>query len=271
MKPAIEIIPEAIFFQQTNLICEISTSSFSYVFENDVDKKFYGLSVFYFTKDADISEQLKNIFHEQPLLSKNYKKVFISFTGEECVLLPEELYVSGENTLLLNDLYGDIYDNSIATDLIADKKIYNVYRMPVNLHRAIVDQFPFAAINHHYSLLAKQNFTPEELIRLIFYKDTFIAVVIKNNELQLIHTYPYRSGTDIVYHLLHICHQFDLDNMPLYIGGRVEANSELLSEISNYFPNIRFDSLPAEYEFVKELKDLPSHNFSYLYSLAVCV
>ena len=75
MNPVFEIIPEAIFFQQTSLICEISSDGFSYLFVNDIDKKFHGLSVFHFADDADVSEQLKTIFKEQPLLNKNYKKV----------------------------------------------------------------------------------------------------------------------------------------------------------------------------------------------------
>ena len=52
-------------------MCEISADSFSYIFENDIDKRFHGLSVFHFAND-DISGQLKEIFNEQPLLGKNY-------------------------------------------------------------------------------------------------------------------------------------------------------------------------------------------------------
>ncbi|MDB5223342.1 MAG: hypothetical protein JWN83_2009 [Chitinophagaceae bacterium] len=270
MKPVFEIIPEAIFFQQTNLICEISLDGFSYIFENDIDKKFNGLSVFHFD-DVDIPGQLKTIFNEQPLLHKKFKKVFVSYSGEESALLPEELHQAGKNELVLNTLYGDLHSGAIATDLIADKKIYNVYRMPAAIHQAMVAQFPLAAFSHHYSLLIKQHFTAGDLFKVIFYSDTFIAVLISAGELQLVHTYPYKSGADVVYHLLNIGRQFKITHVPLRIGGMVEIDSDLYKELSHYFKNISFDELPAEYEFAESLKELPPHYFSHLFSLALCV
>lgn len=270
MKPVFEIIPEAIFFQQTNLICEISADGFAYIFENDIDKKFHGLSVFHFNEEDNIPKQLKEIFNEQPLLHKNYKKVFVSYTGDESALLPEELYKPGGNELLLDTLFGDINEGAIATDLVADKKIYNVYRMPADIHKEIVDLFPLAAISHHYSLLIKQNFTGE-LLKIIFYKNNFLAVLIKGGEFQIIHTYAYYSGADVVYHLLNICDQFAMSNVPLRIGGMIEKDSDLHKEIAHYFPVITFDEPPADYEFTNSLKELPPHYFSHLFSLALCV
>ena len=269
MRPVFEIIPKAIFFQQTNLICEISADGFSYIFENDREKKFHGLSVFHFTGD-DIPGQLKKIFHEQSLLSKSYKKVFISYTGDQSALLPEELYRAGENELLLDTLYGDVNAGTIVTDLVADKKIYNVYRMPAAVHKVLADQFPLAAFSHQYSLLIKQEFEGD-LLRVIFYRDTFVVLLIKAGELQIMHTYPYKSGADVVYHLLNICGQFNMPAVPVRIGGMIEIDSDLHKELSHYFPNITFDRLPDDYEYVNNLKDIPHHYFSHLFSLALCV
>lgn len=271
MSPVFEIIPEAIFFQQTNLICEISCDGFSYIFENDIDKKFYGLSVFYFNNDEDVAEQLKTIFNEQPLLNKNYKQVVVIYTGSESALLPEELYKPGKNDLLLSTLYGDINEGTIATDFIADKKIYNVYKMPAAIHQIIISQFPLAAFNHLYSLLIKQKVADNDLLKIIFYRDTFIAVLLKEGKLQLVQTYLYLSGTDVAYHILNICKQFNLIDLPLQITGMIEINSDLHKELSHYFKNIFFGELPTGYEFAKDLKELPPHYFSHLFSFALCV
>lgn len=271
MSPVFEVLPEAIFFQQTNLICEISKNTFSYIFENDVEKKFYGLYVFNFNDNDDVSIQLKNIFQSQPLLSKNYKKVFICFSGEESALLPEELYKPGANDLLLNKLYGDISESFILTDLVADKKIYNVYRMPAAIHKAIVDHFPLAAFTHQYSLLIKQQYDKSDLLNVIFYSNSFVVTAVKAGELQLMHTYFYQSVTDVVYHLKNICKQFRLTNVPLRLGGMIENDADLTKELQHYFSNITFNELPAEYDFAPKLKDLPTHYFSHLFALAQCV
>ncbi len=271
MKPVFEIIPEAIFFNQTTLVCEISLEGFTYVFKNDSDKKFKGLSLFQFNKEDDISDQLAIIFKEQPLLQKSYNKVFVTYSCEESVLIPWEMYKPEENELLLNTLYGDIPKGAVAIDHIAAKKIYNVYRFPVALQRLIAKQFPLAAFEHHYSLLIKQSSINGHLAKLIFYWDTFIVVVVKQGELQLINTYRYQSGADVVYHLMNIIDQFTMTNVPILIGGMIEARSDLHKELSHYFKNITFDELPAEYEYDKCLKELPPHYFSYLFSHAICV
>lgn len=235
-----------------------------------MDRKFHGLSVFHFSDTANIPEELKTIFNEQPLLHKSYKKVFVSYTGNESALLPEELYKPGENEWLLNTMYGDLHEGSVSTDLVADKKIYNVYRMPAAIHQLIVEKFPLAAFSHHYSLLIKQNI-PGDVLRVIFYKNSLVAVLIKGGELQIVQTYPYRSGTDVVYCLLNICEQFKMENVPVRLGGMIEVDSDLHKEIMHYFPNVAFDELPEEYAFAENLKQLPPHYFSHLFSIALCV
>ncbi|MBA3674718.1 MAG: DUF3822 family protein [Chitinophagaceae bacterium] len=271
LSPVFEIIPEAIFFQETNLICEISPDGFSYLFQNDIEKKFNGLSVFHFTKNVDNSLQLKEIFNEQPLLGKKYKKIFVSYSCAESALLPQELYQPKKNKLLLSTLYGDLHEGAIATDLVADEKVYNVYNIPIAIHQTIINKFPLTAFGHHYSLLIKQGIPPGDMLKVIFYRHTFVAELVKAGELQLINTYNYQSGTDVVYHLLNICDQFKLNDVPLQIGGMIEIDSDVHKEISHYFVNIIFEELPAGCDLAKGLKEFPPHYFSHLYALALCV
>lgn len=270
MKPVFEIIPEAIFFQQTNLICEVSADSFSCIFCDNISKKFHGLFVFHLIKGADLSRQLKETFSGQPLLQKQYKKIYISYTGEESALLPEELYRSGENQGLLNNLYGDKDEAPLITDLIAEKKIYNVYRLPAPVHQVMVEQFPLAAFGHQYSILIKQEWEGN-VLRVIFYRSEMLVVLFKEGSLQLIHSYPYHSATDVVYHLLNICNHFTINDAPLHVGGMIEKERELHNELSHYFPTIIFDHLPAGFEYTDKLKALPEHYFSHLFSVASCV
>lgn len=270
LNPVFEIIPEAIFFRETNLICEISPDGFSYVFENDVEKKFHGLSVFYFNDGTGIEAQLKTIYNEQPLLRKEYKKVFVSYSGGESAMLPEELYKPGENEPLLNMLYGDLQPGNVAADVVANKKVYNVYRVSSEIHKVLVDMFPLAVFNHHNSLLIKQDI-PGDLLHVIFYKNTFLAILIKGGFLQIIQTYLYNSGADVIYYMENIRRQFNMVNIPVRAGGKIEEGSDLHKELHHHYPGMVFTELPAEYTYADSLKKLPPHYFSHLFSLARCV
>jgi len=271
LKPVFEIIPEAIFFNQTNLICEISSDGIAYVFKNDIDKKFHGLSVFHFAKDVDIATQLTQIFNDQPLLHKSYKKTFLSYTFAESVLIPAKLYNPGDNEGVLNTLYGDLNEGTVAMDVLADAKIYNVYRIPMPIHQAMVNQFPSVSFGHHYSLLIKQRFSDEDRLKVIFYQDSFVVVLAKGGELQLINSYTYQTATDVIYHLKNICQQSNVINPALSLSGMIKVDSDLHKEINYYFPQIIFEELPAGYEYEKRLTELPQHYFSHLFSLALCV
>lgn len=143
--------------------------------------------------------------------------------------------------------------------------------MPVGIRHAIVDHFPMVVFNHQYSLLAKQNFSSGDLVKIIFYRDTFVTVLAKGGELQFIHMHHYKSGADVVYHLLNICDQFNITGASLLIGGMIEIDSDLHREINHYFKNISFDTLPAGYEFADGLKKISPHYFSHLFSIALCV
>jgi len=272
LNPDFEILPEAIFYQQTNLICELTEDSFSYVFENDIEKKFYGISVFYFDKgELDIPAQLKNIFKDQKLLIKNYKKIIVSFCGKECTLLPFELYKQGNEAEYLNTFFGDANSGTILTDHVEKINLFALYRIPDAVYKVIIEQFPLAVIKHQYSFLINEYVDTNGLFKIIFYKEVFVAVLIKSGQLQFINLFSYQADHDVVYNLLNICKQFDIKNVVLNLGGIFERNSELHKELSHYFTNIFFDELPQSYSFAGGLQDFPSHYFSHLYSLALCV
>lgn len=270
MKPVFEIIPEAIFFQETNLFCEISRDGFSCIFMNDTNKKFHGLFVYYFNDDVSVALQLKEIFTDQPLLRKAYKKIFISWSGEDSALVPEELYKAGENENLLNTLYGDNGECVVATDFIPDKKIYNAYRIPAAVNQVILEQFPLAAVTHQYSIMIKENIVGD-LLKVIFYKDTFVMQLIKGGALQILRRCTYLSGDDVVYQLLNTCKQFDLSAAPLQAAGMINKDSDLHKKLLHYFAHFSFVELPALFDYNGEPGGLPPYYFSHLFSLALCV
>ncbi len=271
MKPVFEIIPEAIFFNQTSLICEINSDGIAYVFKNDINKKFHGLSVFHFAGKVDIAAQLTEIFNDQPLLHKSYKKTFIYYTFAESVLVPAELYTPENNEGILNTLYGDLFEETVAVDVLSEAKIYNVYRIPIAIQQAMVNQFPSGSFGHHYSSLIKQGLSGEDRLKLIFYRDSFIVVLAKGEELQLINSYTYKTATDVIYHLKNICEHANMIDPALSLSGMIPRDSALHKEITHYFPQITFDELPEGYEYHQRLRELPHHYFSHLFSLALCV
>jgi hypothetical protein len=97
----------------------------------------------------------------------------------------------------------------------------------------------------------------------------FSVLVKKDNQVQLAQTYSYKSPLDVVYFLLKICYEFQLEQSSVFVilSGLVEKDSAMYKELHNYFTNLHFAEA-APYELPQN--ELPRHYFTSLYNLAAC-
>lgn len=269
-----EILPEYIVAGQSSIIMEVSDESFSYGVIDDENKMFTGLCIFHFdTKNGDqnIEDVLYKIFSEQPLLKEKYNRVFVFYSFNESLLIPAFYYNENDNIDNINLVYGDLQDGIILTDHVAENNLYNTYRIPSNIHSQILTQFPKASFAHQYSFLIKQLPNAGSVLNVIFYHNKIVVVLIKEASLQIIQTFNYKNSEDAVYHMYNVCNQFQANEVNVQLSGIIEQDSQIFKDISKYFVNTTFTNLPAEYDYADGIKKLPTHFFSHLFSIALCV
>ncbi len=274
MKPVFEILPDTVDAEKSTLVCEISNQGFSYAIKN-VDQNIYvGVAVFHFNKNAvgqNDANILREIISRQSLLSQNFKKVCVSFSYGESVLVPFELYNSAENENVLNLIHGDIQNKAIVlTDLVAEKKVYNAYRVPADIIKVLTEAFPNAATRHQYSVLLKQTSENENKLTVIFYPQKIVVRLIKNGSVEFINNFDYRTAEDVSYILLNVCKQFEVANVPLEVSGLIDKDSGLYKEIYKYFEPIEFAKLSADSNYVEAINQHPAHYFSHIFAFDTC-
>ena len=98
-------------------------------------------------------------------------------------------------------------------------------------------------------------------------------MLLKEGKLQAIQTYPYKSPEDVAYYLLHLCESFEVvvNDTTVHLNGMISEDSNLYNEISKYFLNIQFESLPAGITYPEAMNEYPAHYFSHLFAIAPCV
>lgn len=274
MKTILEILPVDVDTQKCTLLCEISNEGFSYAIKNDDENVYIAVAVFHYDKNTDIGDYsviLQNELERQPLLSGNFKKVYIMYSFEESVLIPLSLYSSRENTNVLSLIHGDLQNNvSVLTDFIVESGIYNTYNISTPLLNVLKSKFPDAANRHQYSVLLKQVPAEEDKLLIIFYLRKIVMMLNKNGSTQFINTFSYDTTDDVLYILLNACKQFEVDNIPVEISGMIEKNSPLSTGILEYFSSVRFTELPAGSNYSEDItKHLPYY-FSYLFAVDSC-
>lgn len=275
MKSTFKILPDTVDAGKCILVCEISNEGFSYAIKDDEENNYVGVAVYHFDKDTlavNYASVMENVIKQQSLFSENFKKVYIIYSFSESVLIPFSLYSSNENTNVLNCIYGDLHKNvSILTDLIAEKGIYNCYRIPTEIVCIIKSKFPHATHRHQYSVLLRQLPLKGDKMSVIFYPQKIIMVLTKNRKLQFINSFYYRTAEDVSYILLNACSQYEIKNIPVEVSGLIEKNSPLYKEIYKYFSMVRCTALPETCNYSNEITRHPSHYFSHIFAVDSCV
>ena len=130
---------------------------------------------------------------------------------------------------------------------------------------------------HYYSLLLKSykmfdSTEQEDCIKVIFYADKMVALVVRRGRVHLVQTFLYQDTKDVAYHLLNCCHQLDLrqEAVSLLVGGLIDRQSSLSAELHKYFLHVSFEEIDESIKVTDELKELPLHYFSSILKMAVC-
>ncbi|MEP6594935.1 MAG: DUF3822 family protein [Ginsengibacter sp.] len=274
MNPIFNISPGDINSEHISLFGEVSNEGFSYFFLNDKSKLIEGLTVFHFDKrktENNVSELLITIFSEQLLLKNKYSNIFISYAFNESILTPGIYYNHSQNNENINLVYGDLNNGVIFADSVEEKNLYNIYRIHADIHQAITGQFSEAKFSHQYSLLVKQLPDTGNIMKVIFYQNKIVITLLKNDKLQIVQAFYYTTAGDVVYHMVNICDQFQVEEVRVELGGMIEKDSGLFKEIHKYFLMISFSDLPDNLSYDEGIMEFPSHFFSHLFSIALCV
>jgi len=282
IKPAFQIevsdITDADLLQ-SRLLVEVNTNSFSYVLLNQ--RNMSPLAVKYFqlehSKDRLLTEVLREILQQEEVLRRPVKETLLVYNFPESSLVPEPLFSMDTNKEMIDTIHGNLHKGLILTEKIPWWELFNVYRISPDVHHLLQHQFTAGKYWHYYSLLLKSykmfdSVEDQDSLKVIFYSDKMVALVIKKGVVHLMQTFYYQDSKDVAYHLLNCCHQLGVDqeNVRLLVGGLIDRQSALSTELHKYFLRITFEEIDDSIKVTDELKELPLHYFSSILKMAVC-
>ena len=227
----------------------------------------------YYTSTDDENDY-KSFFEGIESLNNRYYQTAIGYDANESVQIPSVIYKYEDGQLNLEAAYGKNVHSTVVSENVPGWNLYNIYRLPSNLHSAISWKFLSAKSWSIYSVLLKdQSSKNDEAMIIDFKTDEFSLVVIKNNKLLLAKTFTYSSPEDVLYYLLKSCQQLNLSQQTirLSLAGLIEKDSAVYRELYKYFINLEFESLSADVKLAEPLQVHPEHYFSSISKLAACV
>ncbi|HTI93338.1 MAG TPA: DUF3822 family protein [Puia sp.] len=264
---------------QSRLLVEVNPNAFTYVLLNQ--RNMSPLVVKYFqlepNKELSLTETLREILEADGLLRRPVKETLLVYNFPESSLIPEPVFTMDTNREIIDTLHGNLQKGLILTEKIPWWELFNVYRISPDLHQLLQQSFTAGKYWHYYSLLLKSykmfdSSDQEDCMKVIFYTDKMIALVVRGGKVHLVQTFPYQDTKDVAYHLLNCCQQLGIDQsaVRLLVGGLIDRQSALSTELHKYFLKISFEEIDESIKVTDELKELPLHYFSSILKMAVC-
>jgi hypothetical protein len=261
------------------LLIEISGQSFNYILFTPSPHQLFILRQYriYTSGDKNTRDILEEIISGDPVIAQFANNPVIVYNFPDANLLPSEFYRSELKGPVTKLVYGDTESELIFDEGVSDWNIHNIYTVSKDLHTLCRDKFKGGQYWHLYTMIlrwSKENEMPHgNFARVIFYNDKFITAFFINGALQLLQTFSYQTPEDVSYYLLLISKQFNVkpSQITLNISGLIDTQSPLYSELTKYFEEVNYEGIPSSYGTNGILEEYPTHYFSPLLKMSLCV
>ena len=223
-------------------------------------------------KWADV---LAGIKKGSQLLGRTYQRVDVHYNLPDALLVPGSKFTPESGRDYLDQIYGDNsgdptgYESLLSTDIIVS------YRIKKAVSEWVQREFPSHKPSHIYTgmldELLSRKLPSDNFVAIRFYTKHMVIAVLKNKALQLVQSFNYEVEEDILYYLLSIIQQFELDPALTHaeITGQLDKRSGIALQLPNLFNNIKWDESGNTGIFLKVSADHPAHYFTAYYKMGV--
>jgi hypothetical protein len=144
--------------------------------------------------------------------------------------------------------------------------------MPLWWENLIRKTYPDVQFRHSSTLQLKTIHTGNYL-KLIIYHENVKLILFKESQLQMIHSFPYETPDDVLYHILNSLKHAEIlkDAISISLAGMVDRDSALFEKLVQYLPHIEFQNLPEGIMRSEGISAYPEHFFAHLMHFASCV
>jgi hypothetical protein len=225
---------------------------------------------FYEMEESDLQEVLDDIKQQSQLLSKTYSETNVYYNLHEVVLVPVGQFNTSIASELLDVAFGN---NAIARvnveNINVSPGIVNVYRSNEHWQDIISNYFRAITKRHIYSKLVEEAIEANNNLTVQFYRSEMIVVAAKNKQLKIVRSFSFSNDADVLYHLLNVCKQVDMDatETTLSISGLINTDSNIFLQLQKYFAQLKLNNASEELLPADQLKQYPLHYFTPFFKL----
>ncbi len=258
-------------FHSDQLLLEVSNTHIALMVKFSGKKYVGAFELFQFDSDQmewyDIFQQIRT---ESIILDRSYNDSRVFFNLNEAVVIPAHAFSTSAADAYLTAIHGDSTQHAVKYDNISvNEGLVNIYRVKKALNDMVNSNLMMVTPRHVYSKLLENVLDSKALsngvfLKLQFYYDQMLVLLIKDGKLFLIQSYIYQTADDVLYYLLNIAEQFQLSTTEIQveISGILDVKSHEFDYIEKLFKKISFSDLKEDDLFKNYIGEYPPHYFT---------
>ena len=258
-------------FNSDQLLMDVSNTHIALMVKFSGKKYVGAFELFQFDNNLmDWYEIFQQIRTESIILDRSYNDSRVFFNLNEAVVIPANAFSTASADAYLTAIHGDSAQHSVKYDNISvHEGLVNIYRVKKALNDMVNSNLMMVTPRHVYSKLLENILDSPELskgvfLKLQFYYDQMLVVLIKDGKLFLIQSYTYQTADDVLYYLLNIAEQFQLSitETQVEVSGILDVKSHEFDYVEKLFKQISFSDLKQYNLFRNFIGEYPPHYFT---------
>ncbi len=262
--------------QSYYLSIQLSLNGLSFCVQDQVRKKYIAFSHKKFNKELSFDDYLNAIedyIAQNELLNQEYKISKLVWLTNKNTLIPESYFDTNnlKKYFEFNQRLEDL--DEIHYNKINNIDAYSVFVIPSQIANIFIKQFTELKIYNQQTPFINRNifkYQSESVKMFANLNDSFIDICLcQNGKLLLYNNFTYKSDADIIYYIMFIYKQFDLnpENNELILSGLFDKKSTVISNLRNFIGQVKFDKLSEDFSYSYTFKKIPTHSFTNLFNI----
>lgn len=222
-----------------SLFIEVGFHHFIASILNETSEKVYYSEYFKFSNLSDIEKQSKVLKH-------TFQKVYVSEINEDFTIIPEAIFEASKLDEYTSFTFG--LKEHVSSKIVKQPELKTaiIYYSNNNVCDFFTKWFNNAIYSHaantYLKLVNSIKRMSEKDLYINLYNENLLVCYFKDNQLNLINSYAYKNQDDLLYMILFLCKELDINQSDanLILSGFVSKN--LISSFDEYFQKTNYIS-----------------------------
>ena len=256
----------------------IHSNSVSFAVYYVSQNKYLGLSCYHSRNDLGVEKTLNQVFDDNKWLSLEFKSVNVILSNSHNTLIPSPLFDGTKIESYLKFNQPVPVNSHVRYDQLRQTLAANVYVVPENLNALLKRYWPSSHIFHSSTVLSEsliinfKNVMHDKVVYVNVSAERFDLLNFKQNKLNLINSFRYKTKEDFIYFLLAALEQLELnpEETEVVLLGDIDNNDALYEVIFKYIRHVSLIERNNTFKYTYVFNELKSHRHYVLLNALLC-